>query len=149
MVDSSDRRNFEVVFFVKYVNYVPFPSSDEVTNYFSKYGTVHHVKMYPDKKYVFVYMTSLSTTVPYKRTRTTISQIIKDIVPENKFYINVARSNRRRTDNRNDINIRNPHEGIPNVRSNLSGGSTRQYRKLNNNDSMKVLSNNEGDNYES
>ena len=107
---SNTKVNYEVVFFVRYTN-SPRPSAEELTNLFNTYGRVHHVNSPEDKNFAFVFMTSLSTTLEHRRTRSTISQIIQDMPMDKKFYITVAGSNRgqpqqqtrvnQNTDNRN------------------------------------------------
>ena len=84
---------YEVVFFARY-HTNPRPSSDDVTKYFSNYGTVDHVNCPEGRNYAFVFMASLNTTAEHRRTRSTISQIISDMTPENRFHITVASSNR-------------------------------------------------------
>jgi len=88
---AKEKNNYEVVFFVKY-NYNPRPSLENMTNFFNNYGVVNHIDCPEGRNYAFVFMTSLSTTVEHRRTRTTINQIIKDMNPETKFHISVASS---------------------------------------------------------
>ena len=89
----KERPHYEVVFFVRYgVN--PRPSLEELTNLFNRYGEVHHINCPQDKNFAFVFMSKLSTDVEHRRTRVTISQIIKDMTPETRFHITVASSNR-------------------------------------------------------
>jgi len=90
---QREKVNYEVVFFIRY-NYAPRPSVDEITNLFNKYGVVHHVNCPENKNFAFVFMSSLSTMVEHRRTRTTIRQIIDDMTPETHFHITVASSNR-------------------------------------------------------
>ena len=85
------RENYEVVFFARY-NHNPRPSSDEIIKIFSNYGIVDHVNCPEEKNYAFVFMKSLSTDAEYRRTRSTITQIIRDMTPETKFHITVANS---------------------------------------------------------
>ncbi|XWV26053.1 putative low complexity protein [Tupanvirus soda lake] len=92
-VAQKEKVNYEVVFFVRYNN-SDRPSSEEITNFFNNYGAVHHVNCPEGRNYAFVFMSSLSTTAEHRRTRTTISQIIHDMTPENRFHITVASSNR-------------------------------------------------------
>lgn len=88
-----ERPNYEVVFFIRYgVN--PRPSSEELTTYFSNYGDVDHINCPQDKNFAFVFMARLNTATEYRRTRTTIGQIIRDMTPETRFHITVASSNR-------------------------------------------------------
>ena len=91
--EQREKVNYEVVFFARYHSCTR-PPADDVTAYFNKYGTVHHVNCPKDTNYAFVFMASLNTTAEKRRTRTTISQIIQDMTPENKFHITVASSNR-------------------------------------------------------
>lgn len=91
---QPEKANYEVVFFVRY-RVTPRPPSEDVTKFFNNYGVVHHVNCPENRNYAFVFMTSLNTPAEYRRTRTTISQIIQDMTPENRFYITVANSNRR------------------------------------------------------
>lgn len=90
---TPSRPTYEVVFFVRY-SICPRPLVDELYKYFGKYGDVHHVNCPENKNYAFIFMTKLATTVEHRRTRTTISQIIQDMTPENRFHITVASSNR-------------------------------------------------------
>lgn len=90
---EQDKSNYEVVFFARYNNY-PRPSVEEITKYFNKYGKVDHVNCPEGRNYAFVFISELSTPVEHRRTRTTISQIINDMTPENRFHITVASSNR-------------------------------------------------------
>ena len=89
----KEKMNFEVVFFARY-NTNPRPNSEDIVNLFNKYGTVHHVNCPEGRNYAFIFMSSLNTTAEQRRTRTTISQIIRDMTPENRFHITVASSNR-------------------------------------------------------
>ncbi|XWV24807.1 putative low complexity protein [Tupanvirus deep ocean] len=119
-VVQREKVNYEVVFFVRYNN-SDRPSSEEITNFFNNYGVVHHVNCPEGRNYAFIFMSSLSTTAEHRRTRTTISQIIHDMTPENRFHITVASSNRgtqyngqRRynsNNNRNGNNYRTRHFG--------------------------------------
>lgn len=93
---KSQKPTYEVVFFVRY-HTIPRPSPEELETYFSKYGDVHHVNCPENKNFAFIFMTRLNTTEEYCRTRTTIEQIKKDMVPESRFYITVASSNRSPT----------------------------------------------------
>jgi len=96
MTESSvprEKINYEVVFFARY-NVNPRPSTEDVTKFFSNYGTVHHVNCPDGCNYAFIFMASLNTTAEHRRTRTTISQIINEMTPENRFHITVASSNR-------------------------------------------------------
>ena len=92
---EMDRKTprYEVVFFVRYHSSAR-PSCEEITNYFNKYGTVDHVNSPENRNYAFVFMASLNTAVEHRRTRTSISQIINEMTPENRFHITVASSNR-------------------------------------------------------
>lgn len=88
---TSTRNNYEVVFFARYkIN--PRPSAEDVTSFFNKYGVVHHVNCPEGRNFAFIFMTSLSTPVEHRRTRTTISQIIHEMTPETRFHITVASS---------------------------------------------------------
>ena len=91
--EQREKVNYEVVFFARYHSSQR-PSSEDVTAYFNRYGTVHHVNCPQDSNYAFIFMSSLNTTAERRRTRATISQIINDMTPENKFHITVASSNR-------------------------------------------------------
>ncbi|MEM0354029.1 MAG: hypothetical protein QXW79_00470 [Thermoplasmata archaeon] len=86
--NNNLRNVYEVVFFVRYQTERPL--AEDIVKYFSKYGEVHHIKCPEGRNYAFVFMTSLNTTAERRRTRTTISQIIEDMTPENRFYITVA-----------------------------------------------------------
>lgn len=86
------RNNYEVVFYIKYRKN-PMPSLSELVLLFEKYGSVHHITHFNDRNYAFVFMSSLKTDVQYRRTRTTIGQIIRDMTPETHFHISVANSN--------------------------------------------------------
>ncbi|AYV85079.1 MAG: putative low complexity protein [Satyrvirus sp.] len=100
---KQEKENFEVVFFIRY-NTNPRPSEEEITKFFNNYGAVHHVKCPENKNYAYVFMSSLSTSAEHRRTRTSIGEIIKDMTPENKFHITVARSNRAGNYPRNGYN---------------------------------------------
>lgn len=96
-LDTPQKPNYEVVFFVRYnVPNVPRPSDEQIKTFFNKYGVVHHVKCPENRNFAFVYMTSLNTSAEHRRTRATISQIIHEMTPENRFHITVASSNYRR-----------------------------------------------------
>lgn len=90
-VVQKEKPNYEVVFFARY-RHNPRPSAEEITSLFNNYGQVHHVNCPEGKNYAFIFMTSLSTTVEHRRTRTTIGQIIHDMTPETRFHITVASS---------------------------------------------------------
>ncbi len=90
--DKRERINYEVVFFARYNN--GRPSTDEITKFFNNYGVVHHVNCPEGRNNAFIFMSTLSTTVLHRRTRTTINQIRNDMTPENNFHITVASSNR-------------------------------------------------------
>jgi len=90
---QKEKVNYEVVFFANY-NTNPRPSVEEITNFFNGYGVVHHVNCPEGRTCAFVFMSSLNTTAEHRRTRNTISQIIQDMTPENRFRITVASSNR-------------------------------------------------------
>ncbi|MEM3062483.1 MAG: hypothetical protein QW303_02910 [Nitrososphaerota archaeon] len=92
--NNNFRNVYEVVFFVRYQT--ERPSAEDVAKYFSKYGEVHHVNCPEGRNFAFIFMTSLNTTAERRRTRTTISQIIEDMTPENRFYITVASLRRPR-----------------------------------------------------
>lgn len=92
---EGGRKRYEVVFFVKYNMTFERPSEENIVSYFTKYGDVDHVNCPENKNYAIVFMESLNTEVEHRRTRTTISQIIKDMTPETKFYITVASSGAR------------------------------------------------------
>lgn len=92
---NESERNYKVVFFVRYHNQRPLP--DAITAFFSKYGTVDHVKCPIDKKYVFVFMNDLSIQEEYQKTSLTIRQIIQDMKmldDTQRFHIAVANSKR-------------------------------------------------------
>lgn len=89
---QQERTNYEVVFFARYYN--GRPSVDEIINFFNNYGVVHHVNCPEGRNNAFIFMSSLSTTVEHRRTRTTINQIRNDMTPEIQFHITVASSNR-------------------------------------------------------
>lgn len=95
---QEQRIKFEVVFFVRYNRGYQRPSVEDIKSYFSNYGTVHHINCPENKNFAFVFMESLLTEVKFRRTRTTISQIIREMDPECKFFITVANSNRNRND---------------------------------------------------
>uniref|UniRef100_A0A6C0LST9 RRM domain-containing protein n=1 Tax=viral metagenome TaxID=1070528 RepID=A0A6C0LST9_9ZZZZ len=87
--------NYEVVFFARYYDTKNLrPSKEDIESFFNKYGVVHHVNCPEGKNFAFIFMTSLNTEVIYRRTRTTISQIIHDMTDDNKFHLTVASSNR-------------------------------------------------------
>ena len=111
------RNSYEVVFFTKYLSGKR-PSVDDITTFFTNYGSVHHVNCPENRNCAFVFMTSLNTNVEHRRTRTTISQIIHDMTPENKFYITVADGGSKRF--RNKPNDQSRHSGQYQPR-NLSG----------------------------
>lgn len=92
--NTSMKGSYEVVFFAKY-NVNPRPSIEDMTKFFETYGTVHHINYPVNKNYAFIFMSSLSTPVEHRRTRTTISQIIREMTPGTRFHITVASSNRR------------------------------------------------------
>ena len=89
----KERPDYEVVFFARYGSN-PRPPIEKITDFFNKYGVVHHVNCPEGRNYAFVFMSSLNTTAEHRRTRTTISQIIKDMTPETRFHLTVASSNR-------------------------------------------------------
>ena len=100
----KEKSNYEVVFFARY-HTNPRPSNEAIVNFFSNYGVVDHVNSPEGRNYAFVFMTSLNTTADHRRTRSTISQIIRDMTPENRFHITVASSNRAGSiPNRNTYN---------------------------------------------
>lgn len=92
-ITQREKVNYEVVFFARY-KHNPRPSNEDIIKFFNNYGVVHHVNCPDRRNYAFVFMNSLSTPVEHRRTRTTISQIIQDMNPENRFHISVANSNR-------------------------------------------------------
>ena len=102
----SDKSNFAVVFFARYYLSTR-PSNEEIVNFFNKYGVVHHINAPVSRNFAFIFMISLNTQVTQRRTRTTISQIIHDMTPENKFHITVASSNRNGYQQRNYQQSRN------------------------------------------
>lgn len=134
---------YEVVFFARYPN-SPRPTSEEITNFFNNYGVVHHLVCPDGKNFAIIFMNSLSTTIERRRTRTTISQIIKDMTPENKFYITVANSNRNMIHNnvpqvRYKRNYNNGYNNYrrPNIPENYNGQQNRNYVNNNYQDSQQ------------
>lgn len=115
---ESPKQHFEVVFYTKFglLNGPSRPTPEQLTDYFNKYGEVHHVKCPDDRQIAFVFMTSLNTNATQYRVRVTKEQIIKDMTPETKFYINVANSRRPQqggftdTRQRSDSQPRNYHQ---------------------------------------
>lgn len=101
---------YAVVFFAKYDdprdngNTNQRPPVEEITNFFNNYGTVHHVNCPEGRNYAFVFMSSLNTPAEHRRTRTTISKIISDMTPQNRFRITVASSNHNQNRNQNQYN---------------------------------------------
>lgn len=91
---ESPKQHFEVVFYTKFglLNGPSRPTPEQLTDYFNRYGDVHHVKCPDDRQIAFIFMTSLNTNATQYRVRVTKEQIIKDMTPETKFYINVANS---------------------------------------------------------
>jgi len=104
---QTEKPSYEVVFFAKYYESYPRPSEEDITKFFNNYGTVHHIKCPEDRDFAFVFMSDLSTTEEHRRTRVTISQIIKDMTPETKFRVTVASSNRPRYDYNNNNGYNN------------------------------------------
>lgn len=113
---QSIRKNpYEVVFFAKYNNrdskYIP--SIETITDFFAKYGTIDHLDYNQEKHIAYIYMTRLSTTQTFLRTRSTLTQMIAEMTPATKFYVSVARANRpnrsRTSDRTNnyDATVRN------------------------------------------
>ena len=84
---------FAVVFYVNYI--VGRPLESAIVKYFNDYGEVSHVKCPENCEYAFVYMLSLKTDAPTKRTRTIIHNIKNDMKATNRFIINVANSKNR------------------------------------------------------
>lgn len=121
----KERVNYEVVFFIKYTT-INRPSTEEITNFFNNYGRVHHVKCPNNRNYAFVFMQSLNTPAEHRRTRWTISKIIENMTPENKFYITVASSNRQ-----------NYYTKFTHSTSNVQRSSLRQSNNSDNNYSHK------------
>lgn len=121
---------YEVVFYVKYnTRNQNKPSEAEITSYFNNYGKVHHVIWNEYRNYVFVFMESLNTQAEFQRTKSTISKIIEDMTPENKFYVTVARNKNENFDrNRNDYRDANQFRGYRNTRGNYRGGYQGNYR---------------------
>ncbi len=93
-VTETSRPKYEVVFFAKY-HANPRPSMQVITDFFNNYGEVHHVNCPESAEIAFVFMTSLNTGAEHRRTRATIGQMIRDMTPENRFYVTVASSNRK------------------------------------------------------
>jgi hypothetical protein len=105
MDDPIDEENNEIIFFVRYdylvrkaagyagelcstKHYNPRPSSGEIFDLFNCYGQVHHVD-YPDyKNYAFVFISNID----YRQTLSIISQIKRNMTPNNRFHINFAGS---------------------------------------------------------
>ena len=124
-----EKKKFRIVFYVKYRT--TRPNIDVITNVFSNYGVVDHVKTPADQNYAFVFMENINS--PDNQIRSTIGSIIRDqssLDPSNRFYVNVAKS-RHPTDNTN-INPNNP------IRNNFQ----RQYNNNQTNLSNIPLRNN-------
>ncbi|AVL94919.1 hypothetical protein ma533 [Moumouvirus australiensis] len=136
-IKSMERPNYEVVFFARY-NKDKRPPSEDITNFFNKYGVVHHVKCPEARNCAFIFMTSLNTTAEHRRTRTTISQIIHDMTPENQFHITVADGRRPRlyqnNNNNNNTNQFNRNYSMNNFRNNNFRNNFRS-NNFRNNDS--------------
>ena len=92
---NSRKKKYEVVFYVKYTE-VERPNEQEISTYFTAYGDVGYVKLSgKNETDAYVHMLSLNTESSSRRTRLTINKIISEMKPDNKFYINVARSRKR------------------------------------------------------
>ena len=124
---SKDRARYEVVFFARYhVN--PRPTMEQITDFFSKYGDVDHVNCPHDKNFAFIFMSKLFTDMEYHRTRTTISNIIKDMTPETRFHIGVASSNRYNKNSQPRYNNKYNSQLISDNKYNNQNGQTSQPR---------------------
>ena len=142
---TNDNHPYEVVLFIRYkVNLRP--SIEYITNFFNKYGLVHHVNTPVNKNFAFVFMTNLNTDVEHRRTRTIIDTIIRDMLLmsiETRFYITVANSNSSNNDsdsnnsypnNRNLYRNNNSYQNNNNsYRNNNSYGNNRNSYPNNNN----------------
>ena len=153
--NSEQQPSYEVVFFVNYI--VCRPKRKEIEKYFSNYGIVDHVKCVPERDFVFVYMEELSCDTNIKRTRTTIHNIINDMLPTNRFIIKVARpryNNQHFTprDNRdNRFNNYHPQRNYQNRNShNRMNYRDDNYQPRMNyrNDNYQPRMNYRGDNYQ-
>uniref|UniRef100_A0A6G6ACX5 RRM domain-containing protein n=1 Tax=Borely moumouvirus TaxID=2712067 RepID=A0A6G6ACX5_9VIRU len=131
-IKTVEKPSYEVVFFARY-NKDKRPSSEDITNFFNKYGVVHHVKCPESRNCAFIFMTSLNTTAEHRRTRTTISQIIHDMTPENQFHITVA-DGRRPRQYHNNNNQFNKNYSLNNFRNNNFRNNFRN-NNFRNNDS--------------
>lgn len=121
---------YQVVFFLKYSSVRP--PMDDIITFFNNYGEVHHVNCPENKNIAFVFMTSLSTPVEHRRTRTTISQIIKDMPTENRFHITVASSNRgqqKQRNNRDELSETGEINRRTRIIANQPIQSVRQFRQ--------------------
>jgi hypothetical protein len=146
---QEERPHYEVVLFAKYYEEYPRPSEEDLIKFFSNYGTVHHVKCPDDRNIAFIFITKLSTTEEHRRTRVTITQIIRDMTPETKFRVNVANSRPRNNYNNNNNNGGNNYQNGPprnnNGRYNNNQGYTNN-RNYNNDQGYQNQSNNYVDN---
>lgn len=128
--ESKPKPVYEVVFFVRYPHGLR-PTADKIISTFSNYGTVDHIKDPENRDFVYVFMSSLSTTAEHRRTRTTISEIIKNMPTEkeNKFYITVASSNRNQKGSNNNNNNNTNRNSYNNRVSNRGRGGFARVTK--------------------
>ncbi len=132
------RKKFEVVFFVKYNNFAR-PESEDIKEYFTRYGSVYKIN-YPDNKnHAYIFMEKLATQANRKRTRITIDQIHQDMDPNREFILTVARSNRKNRDNRQ-------YQNNGDNRQYQNNGDNRQYQ--NNRDNRQYQNNRDNRQYQ-
>jgi len=116
--NNNERIKYEVVLYAAYNNEsYPRPSEEDIEKFFNKYGKVDHIVCPEDKNCAFIFMESLNTDAEFKRTRTVINEIIKNMTTEENFYITVARSKRSNYHRRGEYQrSQNPRYRYPNDR---------------------------------
>lgn len=144
--NEQSRTSYEVVFFAKY-NKNPRPTLEQMTQFFDKYGTVHHINYPMDRNYAFIFMSKLSTDVEHRRTRTTIGQIIHDMTPETQFHVTVASSNRRPNATYTRRNI-GPRREYSNMHRNFSNNGPIKYNSYKRNNLYDNNSHNRNNSYD-
>jgi hypothetical protein len=87
------QKRYAVVYLVRYGEGQDRESEEDISNFFSGFGEVSHVKLTKKPSLAFVYMKSLSTNQNKDRARTVMTEIQKAC--HGRFRIDVARSQRR------------------------------------------------------